>query len=191
MPSGAKSFVAVGGAPAGKQAWTMIGPIDRPGIAEAPREGAPSSSEFRPACRRSSQGGNLRYRHRDLAAARCRCQPVGLRTGDSPPLDTHVCPRWRDRDLVAIGRAELTALLDQIEDRHGQRQADRCSTIIRAVTNWHTVRMDGYHPPVVRGMRRQSPAAQARARVLDDVEIAPSGTPARARRLALSRACAS
>ncbi len=72
---------------------------------------------------------------------------------------------------MTIGRADLTTLLDQIEDKHGQRQADLCLTIIRAVMNWHSVRTDGYHPPVVRGMRRQSPTAQARARVVDDAEI--------------------
>ena len=37
--------------------------------------------------------------------------------------------------------------------------------------NWYAARNDGYNPPIVRGMRRQVPHAQARARILDDDEI--------------------
>ena len=37
--------------------------------------------------------------------------------------------------------------------------------------NWYATRNDDYVPPIVRGMRRQSPTAQARARTLDDDEI--------------------
>ena len=37
--------------------------------------------------------------------------------------------------------------------------------------NWYAARNDDYNPPIVRGMRRQSPHAQARGRVLADDEI--------------------
>jgi integrase len=39
------------------------------------------------------------------------------------------------------------------------------------VMNWYAARNDDYNPPIVRGMRRQSPHGQARARVLSDDEI--------------------
>ena len=170
--SGAKSFVAVARSPAGKQAWTTIGSTEVLAIAEA-RQTA------RVVIKRVQAGlsafGPLAETFGTVTASWLQRHVVanGLVSERQIRrlLDTHVLPRWRDRELVAIGRADLTKLLDQIEDRHGQRQADLCLTIIRAVMNWHSVRTDGYHPPVVRGMRRQSPAAQARARVLDDDEI--------------------
>ena len=172
MPSGAKSFAAISRAPAGKQVWTTIGPTDRLPITEA-RSRARAIIERvqagKPAIEPKAEtfgAVTANWLQRHVAANGLVSERQIRRL-----LDTHVLPRWRDRELVAIGRADLTALLDQIEDRHGQRQADLCLTIIRAVMNWHSVRTDGYHPPVVRGMRRQSPAAQARARVLDDVEI--------------------
>ena len=51
------------------------------------------------------------------------------------------------------------------------RQADAVLTVIRSMMNWFATRHDDYQPPIVRGMRRQSPQAQARARVLDDTEL--------------------
>ncbi len=42
---------------------------------------------------------------------------------------------------------------------------------VRSIMNWHASRHDNYSVPTVRGMRRQSPAARARGRVLDDDEI--------------------
>ena len=37
--------------------------------------------------------------------------------------------------------------------------------------NWYATRHDDYTPPIVRGMKRQSAKAQARARILTDDEI--------------------
>jgi integrase len=62
-------------------------------------------------------------------------------------------------------------LLDRVEDNHSARQADYVLSVVRSVMNWYATRHDDYVPPIVRGMRRQSPTAQARARTLDDDEI--------------------
>jgi integrase len=44
-------------------------------------------------------------------------------------------------------------------------------TVVRSLMNWFATRHDDYTPPVVRGMRRQSPHAAARARMLNDDEL--------------------
>ena len=41
-------------------------------------------------------------------------------------------------------------------------------TVVRSIMNWYATRTDDYRVPTVRNMRRQSPYAQARARLLTD-----------------------
>jgi integrase len=86
-------------------------------------------------------------------------------------LARHILPVWQQREFTSIRRSDVAALLDEVEDDHGARQADYCLNITRALMNWYAARHDDYSPPIVRGMRRQSPHAQARARILDDGEI--------------------
>jgi hypothetical protein len=50
-------------------------------------------------------------------------------------LKQHVFPVWGNRPFREIRRAEVTALLDKIEDEHGARQADTCSP---SSANWAT-----------------------------------------------------
>jgi integrase len=65
----------------------------------------------------------------------------------------------------------VAALLDEIEDDHGARQADIVLSIFRSAANWYAARHDDYVPPFVRGMRRTNPKERARNRVLSDDEI--------------------
>ena len=97
----------------------------------------------------------------------------GLRTAReiNRLLNAHILPAWGAREFVSIRRSDVARLLDEIEDGHGARQADYCLMIIRAVMNWCATRRDDYSPPIIKGMRRQSPSAQQRSRVLDDDEI--------------------
>jgi integrase len=73
--------------------------------------------------------------------------------------------------MVGIRRSDVAALLDEIEDDHGPRQADIVLSIFRSVANWYAARHDDYVPPIVRGMRRTNPKERARDRVLSDDEI--------------------
>ena len=86
-------------------------------------------------------------------------------------LSSHVYPAWKDRDFLSIRRSDVATLLDRVEDNHSARQADYVLSVVRSVMNWYAARHDDYVPPIVRGMRRQSPTAQARARTLHDDEI--------------------
>lgn len=101
-------------------------------------------------------------------------EPNGLRSRREivRMLETHILPAWCDRDFVAVKRSDVAKLLDHVEDKHGARAADYVLNVVRSIANWYAARSDDYSPPVVRGMRRQNPHAQARARILDDAELA-------------------
>jgi integrase len=173
QPSGAKSYCAVARNPAGKQIWTTIDSTDRMKIKmarEMAREIIRRVRDGLPAIEAKGETfGSVvedwRKRHVQKNKLRSAYEINRL-------LDRHVLPVWRDREFVALRRSDITALLDRVEDNHGARQADYCLNIVRSIMNWHAARRDDYNPPVVRrGMRRQSPHAQRRARVLSDDEI--------------------
>jgi integrase len=84
-------------------------------------------------------------------------------------LIKYVYPAWRDRPFTNIKRGDVTALLDQIEDNHGPRQADKVLAYVRKMMNWHATRSDDYVPPIAKGMKRND--AEPRERILDDDEI--------------------
>jgi integrase len=173
QPSGAKSYCAVARNPAGKQIWTTIDSTDRMKIKtarEVAREIIRRVRDGLPAIEAKGETfGSVvedwRKRHVQKNKLRSAYEINRL-------LDRHVLPVWRDREFASIRRSDITALLDRVEDNHGARQADYCLNIVRSIMNWHAARRDDYNPPVVRrGMRRQSPHAQQRARVLSDDEI--------------------
>jgi integrase len=172
QPSGAKTFVAVARSPAGKQIWTAIGAADVQSIAEAREQAREIIKRVRaglPAVETKPDSvadvaGKWFARHVEARGVRTHKEIKRL-------LDRHILPAWGSRELVGIKRSDVTALLDRIEDRHGARTADRVLVIFTAIANWHAARTDDYSPPVIRGQRRQSTAAQARDRILNDDEI--------------------
>jgi hypothetical protein len=173
QPSGAKSFVAVTrDRTSTKQVWTTIGPVDRMTIAEA-REQAreilkrvqagkaalePKADTFAEAI------ADWRARHLERNGLRAAREINRL-------IDRHILPAWGTREFVSIRRSDVARLLDEAEDVNGARTADYILTVTRAIMNWHATRRDDYSPPIVRGMRRQSPSEQQRTRGLDDDEI--------------------
>lgn len=86
-------------------------------------------------------------------------------------LTKYILPSWEHRAFRELKRSDVTALLDQIEDKHGARQADLCLAIIRKLMNWYSSRNDDYVSPVVRSMNRYKPADRRGKRILDDDEI--------------------
>lgn len=86
-------------------------------------------------------------------------------------LNKYILPHWEYRAFRELKRGDVTALLDQIEDDHGPRQADLCLAIIRKLMNWYQARNDDYASPVVRGMNRYKPADSKGKRILNDDEI--------------------
>ena len=86
-------------------------------------------------------------------------------------LDRHLLPAWRTREFASIRRGDVARLLNSVEDSNGPIVADFVLAVIRMICNWHATRTDDYASPIVKGMRRTDPKAQARARILDDDEI--------------------
>jgi integrase len=172
-PNGAKSFACVARNPDGRQVWTTLGICDRMPIEEArtrAREALQRTRDGLPAI--ASKGETFaavtaEWIKRHVDANGLRSAPEVKRL-----LHRHILPRWRDREFITIKRSDVAALLDHVQDNHGARQADYCLNVIRSIMNWRAARTDDYRPPIVRGMRRQSPHAQSRTRVLDDAEIA-------------------
>ena len=86
-------------------------------------------------------------------------------------LASLVLPAWRDREFVSIGRSDVTALIDKIEDHNGARQADYVLAITRKIANWYAARHDSYVPPFVKGMARRTAKERERTRILNDDEL--------------------
>lgn len=90
-------------------------------------------------------------------------------------------PRWRDRCIIDISRADVNTALDAIFDRQitgnngrvhgGPVAADRALAQLAAMFRWWETQDDQFRSPIVRGMTRTNPVKLARDRVLDDEEI--------------------
>jgi integrase len=175
QPSGAKTFVTVARDPAGRQVWTTIGATDVMGI-DAAREKAREAIrrvraglpalEAPPTKPDSFEAIAEQWLKRHVQAKGLRSEQEVTRL-----LKAHVYPAWKDRGFLDIRRSDVAALLDEVEDDHGARQADYVLAIVRGVMNWFATRHDDYVPPIVRGMRRTNPKERARSRILDDGEI--------------------
>jgi integrase len=167
MPTGVKSYVVVTRDPLRKQVWKTLGSTSILGIEEARERarnviksigaGEDRSSTFKAVAedwlKRHVDGNQLRTKHE---IERC--------------LNKYFAA-WESRDFTGIRRGDVTKLLDQIQDKHGARQADCVLTIVRSIANWYTRRNDNYASPIVPGMGRSDKKRQKRARILDDAEI--------------------
>lgn len=174
-PTGAKTFATVARDPSGKQVWTTIGPADVLSIDDARERAREALARVRaglpalpsPKAKRDTFEAVADVwvqRHVRKNALRSEKEITRL-------LRVHVYTAWEDREFLSIRRSDVTALLDHVEDNHSGRQADYVLNVVRSVMNWFATRHDDYTPPIVRGMRRQNPQAQARARILTDEEI--------------------
>jgi len=175
MPSGTRSFVAVARSPFGKQVWTTVGSCDHFSVEQA-----------------RARAGEIIRRIKDGKSAVEPPQPkpdtfeaiaenwfaryvLGekrLRTADEIRrcLTKYVYPFWRERALVDLKRADVTALLDHVADHHGPRMADVVLATVSSLMHWHASRVD-YTPPLSRRMRRVSAKGSSRSRVFDDHEL--------------------
>jgi integrase len=171
-PNGARSFAAVARSPDGKQIWTTFGPTDRMSIATARELARDAIKRVRaglPAIEPKAESFETvarQWLERHAQKNRLRSEKQITRL-----LQVHVFPFWKGRAFLGIKRSDVAALLDDVQDNHGARQADLVLTIVRSIMNWFATRNDDYHPPIIRGMRRQNPKEQTRKRILSDDEI--------------------
>ena len=174
-PEGPIVYAAVARDPYGKQVWATLGTTADMKIAEA-RERA------REAIRRTKDGQRAieppKPKPESVAAVaenwlRRHVEKNKHRTAGEMrrQVDKYILPFWRDRIFVEIKRADITALLDSIEDTHGPAMADAILTTLRSIAGWVQRRHDDYIPPFVRGMRRVPKEVHDRSRMLTDDEI--------------------
>jgi integrase len=175
QPSGAKSFVAVTLDPHRKQVWATIGGTDVLTVAESrekAREAIKRIKDGKPAFKvpparpESVEDVAEQWLKRHVRAKGLRSEHEIRRL-----LRAHVYSAWGGRAFLDIRRSDVAALLDEVEDDHGARQADYVLAIVRGVMNWYATRHDDYVPPIVRGMRRTNPKERQRSRILADDEI--------------------
>jgi Arm DNA-binding domain len=85
-------------------------------------------------------------------------------------INREFLPHWKDRAFEDIRRSDVSALLDQMQER-APVQADRVLAVISKMCNWYAARSDEYVSPIIRGMRRSDAKSQKRPRILDAAEI--------------------
>lgn len=84
-------------------------------------------------------------------------------------FEKDVIPRWKNKLLPEVTRADVASILDAIEDRASPYRANRVLAAIRKMFNWSVSRGLIAVSPVVRDMARKGEVA--RDRYLSPVEI--------------------
>jgi len=174
-PTGVRTFVTVARGQEGKQVWTTIGAADVLSVDEARARAREVLSRVRaglPAFEAPPDRPATFFEVGERWLAR-HVRAKGLRSEEEVTrlLKSRIYPAWRDRAFLTIRRSDVVALLDEVVDEHGAKQADYVLSVVRGIMNWFATRHDEYRPPLVRGMRRTDAKARQRARVLDDEEL--------------------
>jgi integrase len=86
-------------------------------------------------------------------------------------FDRLVLPVLGKRQIGDIKRSDIERLLNRIEDESGPAMAHLALAYLSKVMNWHAAKTDDFRSPIVRGMGRIKPGANARDRVLSDDEL--------------------
>ena len=98
------------------------------------------------------------------------CEAKGLRSLDEYRYQIkRMEHEWAGRDFKSLGRGDVSKLLDKVETKSGQRQANLTLAVFSSMANWYAAREDDYRSPVVRGMKRGD--LVGRNRILDDDEL--------------------
>jgi len=83
----------------------------------------------------------------------------------------HVSPRWRERPLDEITRADVASLLDEVEDKSSVYTANRVLAAVRKLFNWSVTRGLLELSPVVPGMARKGEVSRTRYLSSDELRI--------------------
>jgi integrase len=154
----------------GKQVWKAVGTTATVSLTEA-------RALARDTCRKIQGRQPLTVTPLDSVAAvadrwlRLKAEAEGYRTGRERQriVEKYLKPCLGHRILVDLKRSDVTAMLDELSERHGKPMADQVLKTLSTICHWHETRTDDFRSPIIRGMRR-SPAA-SRERVLGDDEL--------------------
>jgi integrase len=84
-------------------------------------------------------------------------------------LDRLVFPKLGATQIDKIQRADITNLIDDIEQERGLAMADQTLALLRRIFNWHAERSNNFVPPVVKSEARDGD--NERDRILSDDEL--------------------
>ena len=164
-PSGAKSFVVVTRDRDNRQRWITIGPYPAYTIDAARKRASETIRAIR-------EGKSTPESFEAVSAnfMKLHCEAKGLRSLDEYRYQIRRMEHeWTGRDFKSLGRGDVSKLLDNVETKSGQRQANLTLAVFSSMANWYAAREDDYRSPVVRGMKRGD--AAGRDRILDDDEL--------------------
>src|SRR5262245_53351909 len=170
-PSGFKSYWIIGRDPQGTQIWSRVGSADSLTIEEARAKARTMLNRVRagqPAVERQGETfaqvvKEWREKYVEHKKLRSGTKMVAL-------LARHVSEEMQSRVFTDIGRDDVAALLDRVQDTSGPASADKLLTAVSSIMNWYATRHRSYVPPLVRGMRRTNQEDKERDRVLTDAE---------------------
>ncbi len=92
-------------------------------------------------------------------------------TETSAIFNRHVLPRWKERQLDEISRADVASLLDEVEDKSSVYSANRVLAAVRKLFNWSVTRGLIERSPVVPGMARKGEKSRTRYLSADELRL--------------------
>jgi integrase len=164
------TFVAVSRDPEGKQKWTTLGTNKTIGLVRARELARDAIGRVRSGKPPTSPGGPTVADVAEEWLER-RVRRGGFRTVREREriVERYVAPCLGSRGIADVRRADITSMLDRIEDENGAPMADAVLRVFSAIARWHHQRDENYRPPLTAGMRRVS--ERRRKRILTDDEI--------------------
>ncbi len=172
-PNGAKSYVVVARGPDRKQRWKTIGAVSLYSLDEA-REKARKAIKAIKSGEDPAPPESFAAVIDEWFGRAVQSQDPKKRLRSEAEIKRFVDRMkkpWSGRNFISIRRIDVAKLLDDIEDKHGARQADYALAVIRQAANWYANRHETYQSPIVKGMRRWKPKDNQRKRILNDDEI--------------------
>src|SRR5262245_10745774 len=145
QPSGAKAYVVVTRNPSGAQIWTKTGDCNVVAIRQSREMAREIIQRVHAGLTPVKSKGET---FEDVAEQwlKRHVKAKGLRSEGEVTrlLKAHVYSVWKRRAFLDIRRSDVAALLDEVEDDHGARQADYVLAITRQIMNWYAARHDDY-----------------------------------------------
>jgi integrase len=160
----------------GKQLWRAVGPYGVLSLADAreqAREGLKrlAEGEREPFPEPAPDPETFEAIYRKFVVRHIEKKGLRSQKEIERVFEVYILPGWRARPIEAITRRDVADLLDQVEDTSGGSQADKVLSHLGTMFRWFATRDDHFRSPIVPGMRRTSPAEQARDRVLSADDI--------------------
>src|SRR6266446_1254049 len=120
--------------------------------------------------KQDAEGNTLRL----VAEQYLKLEAQKLRTGDQrrDTFERLIYAQLGSKPIAEIRRGDIVKLLDKVEAASGPRMADEVLVALSRLFNWYAVRDEAFRSPLVRGMRRATPAHERqRTRFLSDDEL--------------------